>query len=83
VAIGRVEKRAVRPHAPEPVRNGTVEKESIVKWIKRIVVTLVVIFALFYLFTRPTDAADAVRSAFAAVGAGFGSVITFLTSLTE
>lgn len=52
-------------------------------WIKRIVVLLVVIFALFYLFTRPTDAADAVKSAFRAVGTGFNAVITFFTSLTS
>lgn len=53
------------------------------KWIKRIVVLLVVIFALFYLFTRPTDAAAAVKSAFGAVGSGLNSIITFFSSLTS
>jgi Na+/proline symporter len=67
--------RALRPASPG--------KETRVKWIKRIVVTLVVIFALFYLFTRPEDAADAVRSAFGAVGNGFDSLVTFFTSLTS
>lgn len=52
------------------------------KWIKRIVVTLAVVFALFYLLTRPEDSADAVRSAFGAVGSGFDSLVTFFTSLT-
>ncbi|HEY9294386.1 MAG TPA: hypothetical protein VIP98_24150 [Microlunatus sp.] len=53
------------------------------KWIKRLVVALVVIFALFYLFTRPTDAADAVRSAFGAVGTGMDAVMTFFSSLSS
>jgi hypothetical protein len=53
-----------------------------VKWVKRIALTLVVVFALFYLFTRPADAADAVRSAIGAVKGGFDSVIVFFTSLT-
>jgi len=53
------------------------------KWIKRIIVLLVVIFALFYLFTRPTDAAAAVKSAFSAVGNGLNSIVTFFSSLTS
>lgn len=57
------------------------DEESTVKWIKRILLALVVIFALFYLFTRPNDAADAVRGAFGAVGKGVDSVMTFFTSL--
>lgn len=60
----------------------TDSEEPTVKWIKRIVVTLAVVFALFYLFTRPEDSADAVRSAFGAVGSGFDSLVTFFTSLT-
>jgi hypothetical protein len=46
-------------------------------------VVLVVVFALFYLFTRPADAADAVKSAFGAVGNGLDAVVTFFTSLTS
>lgn len=51
------------------------------KWIKRIVVTIVVIFALFYLFTRPESAAQAVKTAGAAVGTAFDSVVTFFNTL--
>jgi len=54
-----------------------------VKLIKRLLVLLVVIFALFYLFTRPNDAADAIRSAFGAVGNGLNAVFTFFSSLTS
>jgi hypothetical protein len=54
-----------------------------VRWVKRLVVLLLVIFALFYLVTRPNDAADAVRSAFTAVGNGLNAVVTFFTSLTS
>lgn len=64
-------------------REGGKPEESGMKWIKRLVVALVVIFALFYLFTRPTDAADAVKSAFGAVGNGMSAVMTFFSSLTS
>ena len=50
------------------------------KWLKKTVLTLVVIFVAFYLFTRPEDSADAVRNAFEAVGGGVGSLVTFFTS---
>lgn len=46
-------------------------------WLKKAVVVLVVAFAVFYLFTRPEDAANAVRTffgAFAAVGKFFMSL---------
>lgn len=46
-------------------------------WVKKIVVILVVAFALFYLFTRPEEAAAAVRGF---VGA-FGSIATFFDEL--
>ncbi|WP_198671762.1 hypothetical protein [Desertihabitans aurantiacus] len=46
-------------------------------WVKKIVLVLVVAFALFYLFTRPEDAASAVR---AFIGA-FGSIATFFEQL--
>jgi hypothetical protein len=52
-----------------------------VKWVKRILVGLVVLFALFYLVTRPEDAANAVQGAFAAVWGGVEAVGRFFTSL--
>ncbi|WP_353808509.1 hypothetical protein [Agromyces sp. SYSU T00194] len=53
------------------------------KWVKRIVVTLVVVFALFYLVSRPEDAAAAVQGAFDAVWGAVESVGTFFTSLVD
>ena len=41
------------------------------KWVKRIAIGLVVVFALFYMITRPEDAANAVQ----------GAVAAFFTSL--
>ncbi|HJF75415.1 MAG TPA: hypothetical protein K8V63_01525 [Brevibacterium linens] len=52
------------------------------KWVKKAILTLVVIFVAFYLFSRPEDSAEAVRTAFAAVGTGVGSLVTFFTSLS-
>lgn len=46
-------------------------------WIKKAAVVLVVAFAVFYLFTRPEDAAAAVRTFFGA----FASVGRFFSSL--
>jgi hypothetical protein len=54
-----------------------------VKWVKRIVVGLAVVFALFYLITRPEAAADAVQGAFAAVFAGAEAVGRFFTTLAS
>ncbi len=51
------------------------------KWIKRVLVTIVVVFALFYLFTRPESAADAVKTAGGAVGNAFDSIVTFFNTL--
>ncbi len=53
------------------------------RWIKRILVFLAVTFALFYLITRPEDAAGAVKGAFVAVGDAFSAIITFFTSLAR
>jgi hypothetical protein len=78
---GTVEKDAAW-HAASDCRGGSSNEETVVKWIKRIVVLLAVTFALFYLFTRPADAADAVRGAFGAVGSGLDAIVTFFTSLT-
>lgn len=52
------------------------------KWLKRTVLTLVVVFGAFYLFTQPEGSADAVRNAFDAVGTGVGSLVTFFSSLS-
>lgn len=51
------------------------------KWVKKILLVLVVTFAVFYLVTRPEDAAAAVRGAFDAIASAFASIITFFTSL--
>ena len=51
------------------------------KWVKRILLALVVVFALFYLVTRPTDAANAVRAAVGAVWSAITAIGTFFTSL--
>lgn len=53
------------------------------KWVKRIVLALVVVFALFYLVTRPEAAADAVQGAFAAVFTGAEAVGRFFSSLAS
>ncbi|WP_197429910.1 hypothetical protein [Auraticoccus cholistanensis] len=48
-------------------------------WLKKIAMILVVAFALYYLFTRPEDAAAAVRSFFGA----FTSIGTFFDELAS
>ncbi|MFT4217633.1 MAG: hypothetical protein QM619_10695 [Micropruina sp.] len=49
------------------------------KWIKTIVVVLVVGFCLYYLFNRPEDAAMAVKSFFGA----FDAVGRFFVELAK
>ncbi|UOE43809.1 hypothetical protein [Agromyces larvae] len=51
------------------------------KWIKRIIVPLIVVFALFYLVTRPEDAANAVQNAVGAVWSAAASFGKFFSSL--
>ncbi|HET9780038.1 MAG TPA: hypothetical protein VFP81_12220 [Propionibacteriaceae bacterium] len=51
------------------------------KWVKRIIVFLVVGFALFYLISQPQAAADAVRAIFGALARVFRSIIIFFQSL--
>lgn len=46
-------------------------------WAKKAAIVLVVAFAVFYLFTRPEDAARAVRTFFGA----FASIGKFFSSL--
>jgi hypothetical protein len=52
-----------------------------VKWVRKVLLVLVVTFAVFYLVTRPEDAAAAVRAAFLALAAAFSAVIVFFRSL--
>ena len=51
------------------------------KWVKRIVIALVVVFAFFYMITRPKDAANAVEGAVGAVWSGVEAVGRFFSSL--
>ena len=51
------------------------------KWVKRILLVLLVGFVLFYLIQQPEGAAAAVRNIFAAVGRAFNSILIFFTSL--
>ena len=51
------------------------------KVVKRILIAVVVIFAFFYMVTRPEDAASAVEGAVGAVWSGVESVGRFFTSL--
>jgi hypothetical protein len=53
------------------------------RWVRKILVLLVVTFAVFYLVTRPEDAAAAVRGAFNALAKAFSSIIVFFTSLSK
>jgi hypothetical protein len=57
------------------------ERNEHVKWVKRIIIGLVVVFALFYMITRPEDAANAVQGAVAAVWGGVEAVGRFFTAL--
>lgn len=50
---------------------------------KKILIWVAIAFAAFYLFTQPVGAANAVGGAFSTVGDAFGSMITFLTALTN
>ena len=51
------------------------------KWVRKVVLLLVVLFAVFFLVSRPVDAAAAVRGAFDAVSKGFSSVLIFFQSI--
>ena len=51
------------------------------KLLKKIVVTMAVIFAGFYMVTRPEESADAVQAVLDAVGVAVTSLVTFFTSL--
>lgn len=51
------------------------------KWIKKVLLVLVIGFCLFYLVKQPEGAAAAVRTVFEALAQAFSSIITFFTSL--
>lgn len=48
-------------------------------WLKKVLIVLVAAFVIFYLFTRPEAAAEAVRTFFGA----FEALGTFFTSLVD
>ena len=52
-------------------------------WVKRILLILVVGFALFYLINQPVGAANAVRTVFGAVAKAFHAIVLFFTSLAR
>jgi hypothetical protein len=49
--------------------------------MKKLMGVAVVAFVLFYLFTEPKQAADAVRSGVVLLGDGFDAVVAFLSAL--
>jgi hypothetical protein len=51
--------------------------------MRKLLVGLVVAFALFYLFTQPQGAAHAVRGAADAVVVAFNSIIEFTSALFD
>ncbi|MHA6511700.1 hypothetical protein [Tessaracoccus sp. Z1128] len=53
------------------------EEDAVIGWLKKALLVLVAAFVLFYLFTRPEDAAQAVRTFFGA----FEAIGRFFTSL--
>ncbi|QAY72258.1 hypothetical protein ET445_01805 [Agromyces protaetiae] len=90
-ARGRGIRSNARSHDRKAVRAGSrgrclsvrIEPKgpSTVKWVKRIAIGLVVLFAAFYLITRPEDAATAVQGTVGAVVGGVESVGRFFTTL--
>ncbi|NLP86006.1 hypothetical protein HF576_19410 [Microbacterium sp. CFH 90308] len=51
------------------------------KLVRRIVVVLIIAFAVFYLVTRPQDAANAVQGAVGAVWGAGVAVVDFFVAL--
>ena len=49
--------------------------------MKKLITLVVIAFAVFYMMTQPTQAADAVRGAVAVVGDAFESLIAFIGAL--
>lgn len=59
----------------------TAERNLPVKIVRRVVMVLVIAFALFYIIARPQDAANAVQVAVGAVFAAGTAVMNFFTAL--
>ncbi|MGK3953091.1 hypothetical protein ACLKM7_12345 [Microbacterium sp. I2] len=51
------------------------------KLVRRVVVVLIIAFAVFYLVTRPQDAANAVQGALGAVWGAGVAVVDFFVAL--
>jgi hypothetical protein len=49
--------------------------------LKRILLWLAIVFAVFYILTAPADAANAVQGAFAALAAAAQAFLTFIDAL--
>ncbi|MFI6484434.1 hypothetical protein ACIBH1_41390 [Nonomuraea sp. NPDC050663] len=49
--------------------------------VKKIVTYVAVAFVVFYLFTRPAEAADAVNGVFSGIVTGANQLATFFTSV--
>jgi hypothetical protein len=51
------------------------------KWVRKVLFVLVVLFAVFYLVTQPESSANAVRGVFGALAKAVTSIVKFFTSL--
>lgn len=61
---------------------GTPRNESSeMKFVKRVLLVLLVGFCLFYLIQQPEGAASAVRTVFGAVARAFNAILLFFSSL--
>ncbi|MEO3812884.1 hypothetical protein ABGB17_28110 [Sphaerisporangium sp. B11E5] len=49
--------------------------------LQKVLVYLAVAFAVFYLYSRPADAADAVRGVIDGIGTGASQLATFFSQL--
>jgi hypothetical protein len=49
--------------------------------VKKVLIWLAIAFAVFYLISQPSSAADAIKGAANGVEAAFNAIITFFTSL--
>lgn len=58
-------------------------EQSDMTWVKRLIVFLVVGFALFYLIAYPEAAANAVRAVFHGIALVFRSILIFYQSLAS
>jgi hypothetical protein len=63
-----------------PANDSTSESRT-VNTMRKLLVLLVVAFVLFYLFTQPHNAAQAVRTSANALVDAFNSIIAFISAL--